>query len=164
MENGYPLGFIHRHSCPPRPRPPADDVRSRTSVTLPYIGGLSEAIRWILRPLEIQVVFRPLTTLRQLLVHPKDPVPMEERKGVVYSIPCTDCPKVYIGQTGRCLKHRLKEHHRDLKDRGCGSFCSCGAYMDNGPQHGSYQVNGTGLSPTHHHTMPPGKLAHPEKY
>ena len=38
---------------------------------------------WILRPLEIQVVLHPLTTLRQLLVHPKDPVPMEERKGVV---------------------------------------------------------------------------------
>ena len=76
-ENGYPSGFIHRHSCPPRPRPLADDMRPRTSVTLPYIGGLSEAIRQILRPLEIQVVFCPLTTLRQLLVHPKDPVPME---------------------------------------------------------------------------------------
>ena len=115
-ENGYPSGFIHRHSCPLRPRPPADDMRPRTSVTLPYIGGLSEAIRRILRPLEIQVVFRPLTTLHQLLVHPKDPIPMEERKGVVYSIPCTDCPKVYIGQTGRCLKLRLKEHHRALKN------------------------------------------------
>ena len=115
-ENGYPSGFIHRPSCPPRPRPPADDMRPRTSVTLPYIGGLSEAIRRILRPLEIQMVFRPLTTLRQLLVHPKDSIPMEERKGVVYSIPCTDCPKVYIGQTGRCLKLRLKEHHRALKN------------------------------------------------
>ena len=113
-ENGYPSGFIHRHSCPPRPRPPADDVRPRTSVTLPYIGGLSEAIRQILRSLEIQVVF--LTTLRQLLVHPKDRVPMEEWKGVAYSIPCTDCPKVYIGQTGRCLKLRLKEHHCALKN------------------------------------------------
>ena len=115
-ENGYPSGFIHRHFCPPRPRPPADDVRPRTSVTLPYIGGLSEAIRWILRPLEIQVVFHPLTTLCQLLVQPKDLVPMEEQKGVVYYIPCTDCPKVYIGQTGRCLKLRLKEHHCALKN------------------------------------------------
>ena len=47
----------------------------------------------------MQMVFRPLMTLRQLLVHPKDRVPMDERKGVVYSIPCTECPKVYIGQT-----------------------------------------------------------------
>ena len=115
-ENGYPSGFIHRHSCPPRPRPPADDMRPRTYVTLPYIGGLSEAIRRILRPLEIQVVFRRLTTFRQVLVHPKDPVSMKERKGVVYSIPCTARPKVYIGQTGRCLKLRLKEHDRALKN------------------------------------------------
>ena len=41
---------------------------------------------------------------------------MEERKGVVYSISCTVCPKVYIGQTGRSLKHRLKEHRRALRN------------------------------------------------
>jgi len=42
---------------------------------------------------------------------------MDERKGVVvYSIPCTECPKVYIGQTGRLLKHRLKEHWRALRN------------------------------------------------
>ena len=35
-----------------------------------------------------------------LLVHPKDHMPMDERKGVVYSIPAQDSPKVYIGQTG----------------------------------------------------------------
>ena len=38
---------------------------------------------------------------------------MGEQKRMVYSIPCTECPKgranVYIGQTGRCLKHWLKE-------------------------------------------------------
>ena len=35
----------------------------------------------------IQVTFRPCRTLRQELVHPKDPVPANRRKGVVYSIP-----------------------------------------------------------------------------
>ena len=51
-----------------------------------------------------------------MLVHPKDPVPSDQRKGVVYSIQCNSCPKVYIGQTGRSLKHRLAEHHRALKN------------------------------------------------
>ena len=41
---------------------------------------------------------------------------MDKRKGVVYSIPCTVCPKVYIGQTGRSLKHRLKEHQHALRN------------------------------------------------
>ena len=62
------------------------------------------------------MVFRPLSTLRRLLVHPKDPVLMEERKGVVYSVPCNECPKVYIGQTGQSLKHWLVEHRHALKD------------------------------------------------
>ena len=37
-------------------------------------------------------------------------------QGVVYSIPCDGCPNVYIGQTGRSLKHRLAEHRRALKN------------------------------------------------
>ena len=49
-------------------------------------------------------------------LHPKDRVPIDEWKGVVCSIHCTECPKVYIGQTGRSLKHRLKEHWRALRN------------------------------------------------
>ena len=32
----------------------------------------------------------------------------------MYRIPCGTCPKVYIGQTGRTLELRLKEHKRAL--------------------------------------------------
>ena len=52
------------------------------------------------------------TTLRQILVKPKDPTPITSRKGVVYSIPCADCNKCYIGQSGRSLSCRMKEHRR----------------------------------------------------
>ena len=40
-----------------------------------------------------------------MLVYLKDPVPVEEHKGVVYSIPCVESTSVYIGQTGRSLKN-----------------------------------------------------------
>ena len=46
--NGFPSGFICRHSWSGRPRPPTDDQRPKTSLTLPYIGGLLEAIRQVL--------------------------------------------------------------------------------------------------------------------
>ena len=49
-------------------------------------------------------------TLRQLLVKPKDPVPPDRRKGAVYKISCKDCSYSYIGQTGRSLSDRIKEH------------------------------------------------------
>ena len=49
-----------------------------------------------------------INTLRQLLVHPKDQVPQQERPGVVYRIPCTNWPRTYIGQTGWTLTRTLK--------------------------------------------------------
>ena len=116
-QNGYPLRFIQKHShCRNLPRPVEDDQRPpRTSLTLPYIRGLSETIRRILGPLDIQVAFRPHSTLKRQLVHPKDPVPMDQRTGAVYQIPCSECPNVYVGQSGRTLKHRLSEHRRALQ-------------------------------------------------
>ena len=114
--NDYPSGFIRKHTIPRRRREELENERPKTTLTLPYIRGLAEAIRRILDPLGVKVVFRPLRTLRQMLVRPKDPVPVDERKGVVYSIPCVECSSVYIGQTGRCLKQRVKEHRRALKN------------------------------------------------
>ena len=34
--------------------------------------------------------------------------------GVVYKIPC-ECGKVYIGETGRAMQDRIKEHNRDIR-------------------------------------------------
>ncbi len=61
------------------------------------------------------MAFRPHSTLRRQLVHPKEPVPMDQRTGVVYQIPCSECLKVYVGQSGRTLKHRLSEHRWALQ-------------------------------------------------
>ena len=33
---------------------------------------------------------------------------------MIYRIPCNGCPRVYVGQTGRTLAQRLKEHKRAL--------------------------------------------------
>ena len=56
--NGYPSGFIHKHSGNRTSRLTEDDQRPpRTSLTLPYISGLSETVRRVLKPLDIKVVF-----------------------------------------------------------------------------------------------------------
>ena len=51
-----------------------------------------------------------------MLMRPKDPVPQEERVGVVYKIPCRDCSQTYVGQSGRTLAMRLKEHQRAVRN------------------------------------------------
>ena len=113
--NGYPRSLMTKNWRPTTTTPCNPDQDTPTAyMTLPYIRHLSKTIRRILSPLGIRTCFRPHCTLRQTLVRVKDSRPPQQRPGVVYRIPCGTCPKVYIGQTGRTLEHRLKEHKRAL--------------------------------------------------
>ena len=47
-------------------------------------------------------------------MRPKDTVKPAKQDGVVYKIPC-ECGKVYIGETGRSMHERIKEHDRDIR-------------------------------------------------
>ena len=77
--NGYPKGFIQKHTY--LQKTPCDN-ETRGSVTLAYISELAKSIHKALALLAIQVTFCPFRTLRQELVHTKDPVPAYHRKGV----------------------------------------------------------------------------------
>ena len=83
-------------------------------MVLPYVKGLSEALRRCLQQQGIRTVFRSDTTLRSHLVRPKDTVDPAKQDGVVYKIPC-ECGKVYIGETGRSMHERIKERDRDIR-------------------------------------------------
>ena len=54
------------------------------------------------------------TTLRSNLVPPKDALEPSKQDSVVYKIPC-DCGKVYISETGKSMRERIKEHDRDIR-------------------------------------------------
>ena len=123
--NGYPRQFIRRSA--PSPTLPQsqeansgdedeDDAKKSPVVTLPCIRGLSETLKRILEQLNITVRFKPNNTLRRLLVRPKDPTPPEQRNGVIYRIPCKDCTMAHIGQSGRSLACRIKEHKRAVQN------------------------------------------------
>ena len=53
-------------------------------------------------------------SLKCMLVHLKDKRTPHNTAGVVYQIPCKDCPKVYTGETGRRFSVREKEHSKDV--------------------------------------------------
>ena len=84
-------------------------------MVLPYIKGLSERISHTLNSLHIGTSYRPHTTLRHLLVHPKDKIEKEKTCGVVYKVKCNNCEKVYIKETSRKLERRVQEHRRDVE-------------------------------------------------
>ncbi len=94
--------------------------KNNTFITLPFVDGLSQKLQRIFKTYGVATTFKPHTTLRKLLVAPKDPIPLEKRSGCVYQIKCSDCPKSYIGQTGRQLGQRIKEHQSTAPSRNPG--------------------------------------------
>ena len=58
---------------------------------------------------------KPHMTLKGMLVYPKDKCTPQENAGVMYQVPCKDCPSVYTGVTERRYGLREKEHKRDIK-------------------------------------------------
>ena len=60
-------------------------------------------------------MYQPHRTLHHELVHVNDNLPSERVSEVVYSIPCKDCSKVYIGQTSRLLGAQLTERKAAVK-------------------------------------------------
>ena len=44
----------------------------------------------------------------------KDKLPKDLHKNVIYKISCTNCDASYVGQTGRFLKTRTREHRAHI--------------------------------------------------
>ena len=74
---------------------------------------MSEQIKRVLDQYGASEAFKPIQTLRQFIVTPKDKIPTEENCNVVYRCPCRDCDKVYIGETKKKLGDRIKQHTAD---------------------------------------------------
>ena len=62
----------------------------------------------------IQVHFKGTNTLRTALGNPKDKDPKNNQTGIIYHYQCPqiNCPSAYIGESGRSLGERVKEHFK----------------------------------------------------
>ena len=64
----------------------------------------------------IEVALKPYFTLSSVFRKPKDAICDEKKCGLVYEFPCRDCDAVYVGETGRSLSTRKKEHVKAVKE------------------------------------------------
>ena len=73
-----------------------------------------EKFRKLCRKKGIQVCFKGTNTLRTLLGNPKDKDPKNKQTGIIYHYQCPqiNCPSAYIGESGRSLGKRVKEHFK----------------------------------------------------
>ncbi|CAH1266878.1 TRPC5 [Branchiostoma lanceolatum] len=86
--------------------------RNKANITIPYVQGVSEKLRRIFQNFNIATNFKPQSTLRQRLVHPKDRPRKGSKADVIYRLKCEEpnCNNTYIGETSRSLNERYKEH------------------------------------------------------
>ena len=77
-------------------------------VVIPYTKGIAESIKQICGKYGIQVHFKGNTTIKQVLMKPKDQDPKDNKSGIIYSYQCKhlDCNEEYIGERARTLRER----------------------------------------------------------
>ena len=92
----------HRRSPHPRQKP------NTGIVVIPYMQGIAESFKKICGKYGIQTYFKVNTTVKQVLMKPKDQDPKDKKRGVIYSYQCMDiaCGEEYIGETSRTLGER----------------------------------------------------------
>ncbi|GAA55010.1 hypothetical protein CLF_106423 [Clonorchis sinensis] len=120
---GYPTSLIKhqlRRGLVPVAKP---KIEWLGTVVIPYKPGTSEIIRRILNTTNIRVAFQrgntlrlalKGNTLRSALVQLKDRLPANRTRDCVYKIKCSECTKLYVGQTAMELHTRIGEHKRKI--------------------------------------------------
>ena len=83
---------------------------------VPYIKGTSEKFKRLCKSKGIQVHFKGTNTLRTQSVNLKDKDLKIHKSGIIYHYKCPhiNCPEAYIGESGRALGERIKEHLKAL--------------------------------------------------
>ena len=112
--NGYPMKLIRKAL---HKKKKSNDCQTNKmeelTLCLPYIKGLSETLQRTCQPLNIRVANKGTNTLRSILTKVKTPLDSYQKTGVIYQIPCS-CGEVYIGETGKTINERVKEHKRSV--------------------------------------------------
>ena len=93
---------------------PADNNRIKATIVVQYIPNTGEQFKRLCKKNNIQVHFKGTNTLRTALGNPMDRDPKINQTGIIYHYQCPhiNCPNAYIGESGRSLGERVKEHFK----------------------------------------------------
>lgn len=125
IKNNYPKKIINqeiRKTQQTQNQNSGDNLINSTNNTsqrkryigVPYIEGTNERIQRILKPFGIILGNKSTNTLKIQLVNVKDKISKDNICNVVYQLLCQGCNVEYVGETGRNLNKRMKEHQRDI--------------------------------------------------
>jgi hypothetical protein len=94
-----------------------DEINPKTTISLPYVKGLTEKISKTMRKQSVRVIHRPMNINIGGIKPFKDKLDKLKNSDVVYQIPCAFCDVVYIGETSRLLKTRITEHKNNINGK-----------------------------------------------
>ena len=85
-------------------------------IVAPYTKGLSESIKNVCKKYGIQVYFKGVRTIKDLLVAPKDKDHITMNSGIIYRYRCdrVECNEEYIREASRTFGKRFREHLKAL--------------------------------------------------
>ena len=92
----------------------ADNNKNEVPIVVPYMPNTGEKFKKLCKKKGIQVHFKGTNTLRMSLGNAKDKHPKNNQIGIIYHYQCPhiNCPSAYIGESGRSLGERVKEHFK----------------------------------------------------
>ncbi|UYV68344.1 hypothetical protein LAZ67_5003957 [Cordylochernes scorpioides] len=119
LSAGYPHNFIDRHFYVPNHKKVTPPLYKNVCV-LPFSTTNSD-IALFLRKFGIRTFFKNSPSLEASLRHPitKSSIklnPLSLNNGI-YKISCNDCEQCYIGETGRTIATRIREHNRNIRSK-----------------------------------------------
>lgn len=82
--------------------------------TVAYINNIVERFIPLAKNLDKSIAYTVTNKLNRIIKNQKDPLPAQKLSNVVYKINCGDCDASYVGQTGRQLNTRIKEHRQNI--------------------------------------------------
>ena len=92
----------------------ANEVKTKGHLLIPYTQGLCKSIKKICSRYAIQTHFKGNSTIKNLLVSPKEKDPMANKSWANW-FQCGDltCDEEYIGETSSTFGERFKEHIKE---------------------------------------------------
>lgn len=105
---------------------PKSSFKTDNCLIIPYVPSVQKNWQTFSRG-QNKVIFKYNNKLSHNLVHNNLKAP----KAGVYVIPCDSCDQIYVGETGRDLDTRVKEHIRDVENRKMSSAPFC-HYLEQG--------------------------------
>ena len=91
--------------------PIVKETENKKYLILPYTPALQNLKNWA-KKYNLEIAFKYNNTTGRTMIsnHPKS-----KQQAGIYSIKCNSCPLIYIGQTGRDVATRAREHFLDVR-------------------------------------------------